>query len=1625
MFKYRRDAETATLNDVLRRTKVDREIQNELLYINKIKYDRSKRLAYRQRYAAKEIMNKEEILSIPVIYVYYRYMNDYYKNLLNGYLDNLDNMANVGRYSNHIRSYRSKYVYIDIFRMLEICELFAMYQFLSFDILDYLDGKKYLSGYQDVLSEELVTALLLTDDNKLLVEKLKNMVYETEGLIHFSSTLLRGMIISGQPDSIQMAKDLLETAKLSEGLRSAVIENIDLGSMDTYKCFLRYIRDENLIRFSSVKRAFLTFTGLEYDIEDSNIDMLGNYIIECLLENKLEEYLNSDNALKFYVGLYSMACYEFKDAEDYIFNNYDKLDSYKRSVAIYFMINCEMFVDSKFLTSALNTESNERAKMIILSNMPHMYFSTEDDKKSYVRAYCSALKSVDKKKRYSFFTNDDKKEFYANYTYIDVLRLVDEIDDLYEQAYELFDDYFSKYIYGFEIKEIKHPVVRDTILKAIGSNKSDIRSYAYEKIISLNLKLSYEECILLADFMKSKRSDTRKYISDLLSKTDEVNLLLTLLYLINDKNKNKRNAAIDILVDNEDKLKNHEKYTELLNSIDRNNFDESYYDKISSIMQIEDTEEKAFVEEEIIPINKLSYDRNVIDEFLNYDFSTLISYANEAYEKFLTHKGEEIEILYYDNSRAKIRAAFDFNTIKLLDYSSLESRNYYKNYSFYEDFLYLVDKISVKDIFMYKFILYFVDAYARAIGSEWDNNDAMINYFIKNKYFLDIRKMIYNVDQDVHVKLDNFDIVLDILISYMKEEKKISVFDEINHFLLNIYGYFLVKEQKRLAGNKSPSFFYNNDKPVAIEGEYKFAKTLFSQFPFVSRYMIDKINVFDDYNYLYDIVNNMYVIYDKVLAPFDYDILFKLVEEGVMSKNHLYKILSDTRKLNNRYSSSSYAKEYLSSICREVKNAKASKLKEEMYLECIKYMLDIEIERTEKDTEYSEVLMSCNYFKGADVFMRTLSKMGKMTFVRGYSWGVSGKKESFSNIIANTYVEDSFSQEEFDKLVEKYKISDKKILEACMYNLRFIEYAEKYLNINGLKKAAYYFKAHTNDLISEHDKKIIRRYSDIDFSDFANGHMDLRWFKESYTEIGKENFELLYSAAKYMCDGAKHKRAQYFADAVNGNLKISEVEARINDKRNQDMILSYGLLPLRGNRENAALKRYKVLQNFLKESKQYGAQRRQSEALKVSISMKNLALNFGIDVTRFTWLMEAKLIEKFSKYFSPHEVDEIIIYLDISNPKNPDIVVEKKGKRLKSVPAKYNKNAYVKEIKEIKKEIKDQFIRSKKSLENAMINEDIFTYEELLEISKHPVIRSIMNRILFICDERIGFFHDNKLIDFSGNGYVLTDTSTLRIAHAYDLHANDWILWQKYLLDKNIVQPFKQIFRELYIMTEEEKKYDGYTNRFAGYQISSRKMLGIMKSRGWVVNEYDGFEKINHKSNIRVDLYAYADWYTANDVEQPTIEEVVFCDNKSSKTMDMNSLSPILFSETMRDIDLLVSTAYVGGIDVKTNHSTIDMRKRIIEHNMNLMKIENYSLGDNFITINGQYHNYSMHIGSGIIHIEGKGMLPIFPVHAQQRGQIFLPFVDDDPKTSEIISKIILLARDKEIKDPSILMHLR
>ena len=603
---------------------------------------------------------------------------------------------------------------------------------------------------------------------------------------------------------------------------------------------------------------------------------------------------------------------------------------------------------------------------------------------------------------------------------------------------------------------------------------------------------------------------------------------------------------------------------------------------------------------------------------------------------------------------------------------------------------------------------------------------------------------------------------------------------------------------------------------------------------------------------------------------------------------------------------------------------------------------------------------------------------------------------------------------------------------------------------------------------------MIARFTPLEVDELNDGAFDRTWFTEVYERLGDKRFQLIYKAAKYISDGAKHTRARKYADAALGKYDEPELMAEIEAKRNKDLLMAVGILPIEN--EEQIKDRYMFLQKFKKESRQFGAQRRASEAAAVSTAMRNMAINAGYqDVTRLTLRMESLVVQGMREYFQPHEVGEVTVWLEMEDGGKCAVICEKNGKQLKSVPAKIKKNEYVLALMDAKKQMAEQSRRTKAMLEDAMESQEEYTWAEIRGMLENPVIHDMVAALVFKVAEPDGVKAEldnaadsimsgaNELYDSKNvvlgfatedgfNTFVatsigdadiadtvskstennsskktglnlmnLSDDTKLTVAHPFHMYmAGKWHDIQKYVFDNKIVQPFKQVFRELYVKTEEEMNME-HSLRYAGNQIQPKKTLGCLRSRHWVADIEDGLQKVYYKENIVAQIYALADWFSPADIESPTLEWVVFSDRKTGKNMRIKDIPDIIFSEVMRDVDMAVSVAHAGGVDPETSHSTVEMRKAIAEFTMPLFRLTNVTFTKNHAVIEGKRANYTVHLGSGVVHQEAGPMINVLPVHSQRRGRIFLPFVDDDPKTSEVLTKILFFAEDNKIKDPYIL----
>lgn len=713
----------------------------------------------------------------------------------------------------------------------------------------------------------------------------------------------------------------------------------------------------------------------------------------------------------------------------------------------------------------------------------------------------------------------------------------------------------------------------------------------------------------------------------------------------------------------------------------------------------------------------------------------------------------------------------------------------------------------------------------------------------------------------------------------------------------------------------------------------------------------------------------------------------------------------------------------------------------ELYSELIPLVLSVELKRGEKATPFSGYIHQIQVIYGIDYMIQILTALGKDPLQRGYSYYSSNseRRTVLSHLLKICMPKPEESAEDLRAALKGTDITKKRLVELAMYAQQWIPMIEEYLNIPGFASTCYYFMAHTSERFDEQVTSVIAKYTPLSPEELGDGAFDIHWFFEAYGHVGEKNFKLLYDAAKYSSTGAAHGRARKYADAALGKVEKDTLKSEINAKRNKDLLMSLPLLPLDGTKsqkEAELLDRYQFIQKYKKESRQFGAQRRASEGRASQIALQNLSVNAGFtDVTRLVLRMEGKLVEQSQSYFDWQPVEEIELKISVDENGKSSLNCRKDGKNLKSVPAKYKKNETVKKYQEMNKQLKEQYSRTKQMMEQAMEDGTDFEVWEFLELRKNPVVRPIVEFLVvklsdhgngpISADGKMGFLTEDGIEDDSGNVTPVKPDGKILIAHPFDLYASGhWHEYQRLLFERKIRQPFKQVFRELYLKLGEELEKTE-SRLFAGNQIQPQKTAGTLRGRRWVADYEDGLQKVYYKENIVACIYAMADWFTPSDIEAPALEWVAFYDRKTGQPKKLKEIPDVIYSEVMRDVDLAVSVAHAGGVDPETSHSTVEMRRAIAQCNLDLFKIRNVRLEGSHAMIDGKLGRYSVHLGSGVVHQIGNSMLFVVPVHSQHRGRIFLPFIDDDPKTAEIMSKILLFAEDTKIKDPSILEQIR
>ena len=1606
------------------------------------------------------------------------------------------------------RMVRSSNYYNHIDFLFELFEDLVDLNFLNLDIVTVVKGEYDHDGIYGLYNPYLI-AYEIDNKNKELIDLIKGALGSQKSKIDLNYSIMQAIFISNNKELLELTGKLLLAAKLQEGVRQEICENMDRGLQENFEYMFKIIYDNNLIRFSSVKRALATWTGLTRD-ESDDISKFGKKELEII--NKLianpkyeDELLKSDDNVEVYLALWNKAARDIKEAVEamekllksskyhikllisYYLDIIENKD-YQREIAK--KVIKEYSKDNKNIVEILACYLDFAIGYIYPSHFKDDIKSGKLNPKTYFKDKKEALEFFDILEN-AFSLMKEKSKFFDpcifpwNIESIDTEKISTTLLFI---AILYPDDILKNKVMGY-IKEIdtwnrgcflevlfekpSNKEQKDFIITML-SDRTSAGITAYEIAKDNNLVKEYPREI--EDLLRLKNADTRKNLIDLLMSQDKKELLISIDNLVSAKNENKRLAGLDIL--------------NLANSKQKPLYDKKEVKNLVTKISSPTDAEKILIEN--LSDKKKKESENTLSKLYNTEYKLDLPYEIKEVEKLSKTIKKNKKSEYIIENSLNIKKIFTKSTDELFKIIKKLSELYVKNEDYEYMCFYTKEYILLRDGFSITKDVNNVPYNERQKLSNYPLEDVWKDFYkneIKDfstlwqlytldynssinennvKEYQDFYKKILDVDiTELRAKLKKANLkyvfsknyyndtgyvleIIDMLYKEYSKENKDYLFEIGKVFTSYVLENFEAKDIVEQKERYNKEIYYNVSVYNRYSGvQYLFAKAIdYLEFyndekafteSFVLRYNLDKkIEKYINENLKDCEIGGA----TKAFGLRNYAIasILKIAEKDLIYK-YVLELDNEVAKEINVYGFSEldgFMDNYRNILAKK-EDKKIATLNQFMLNDALKviydegrkivdYVVQNELKRGDSPTIYSKALNRIYRIEGIDYLVQILQALGKETLDRTsyyYGSGYDSKKGVLSHLLKVCYPTEKDNSKELAKKLKGTDITEQRLVEVAMYASQWLEIIESYLGWKGLASGCYYFQAHMSD-IDVNKEGLFAKYTPISIEDLKEGAFDIDWFKSAYKELGEKKFEMLYDSAKYISDGAKHSRARMFADAVNGKLNLKETEKKIEDKRNKDLVASYSLIPLLKDKQKDALHRYQFLQKFLKDSKQFGAQRRASEAKAVNISLENLSRNMGYsDVTRLIWNMETALINEMKEYFEPKKLDDVDVYIKIDDLGQSEIIYEKAGKELKSLPTKLKKDKYIEAIKEVHKNLKEQYRRSRKMLEEAMEDGTEFYGYEIENLMTNPVIAPILKSLVFKMGNDLGYYVDKKLKSAKKKSVAVKDDSLLKIAHCFDLfESGEWATYQKDIFDRELKQPFKQVFRELYVKTVDEKGRDK-SLRYAGHQVQPAKTVALLKTRRWIIDGQEGLEKVYYKKNIIAKIFALADWFSPADIEAPTLEEVQFFDRKTFKPILIDDVPDLIFTEVMRDIDLVVSVAHIGDVDPEASHSTIEMRKAIIEFNCKLFKLKNVTFTENHALIKGERAEYSIHLGSGLIHQKAGSAINVLPVHSQHRGRVFLPFIDDDPETAEIMAKVLLFAQDDKIKDVFILEQIK
>jgi len=414
------------------------------------------------------------------------------------------------------------------------------------------------------------------------------------------------------------------------------------------------------------------------------------------------------------------------------------------------------------------------------------------------------------------------------------------------------------------------------------------------------------------------------------------------------------------------------------------------------------------------------------------------------------------------------------------------------------------------------------------------------------------------------------------------------------------------------------------------------------------------------------------------------------------------------------------------------------------------------------------------------------------------------------------------------------------------------------------------------------------------------------------------------------------------------------------------------------------------------------------------------------------------------------------------------------GKPAKAAPS-HIKKTFPKEVRSVAslaKELEQIYLAQRTRLESSFLLPRGMPVAHWRQyFVEHPLLGFLGRRLIWIFrndegSERSGIWSGKEVIDSSGNPVDFGAAQAVRLWHPLASDPAEIQRWRERIFAAKIRQPFRQAFREFYIVTNDERQTKRYSNRFAKVLMRQHQFANLCRARGWdyrlMSANFDGanvptkkFDSWKMRVEFYVDIPSDRDGSLLESAmgEQSGAGINLFIGSdqvrfyREGREIAIDDVPAILYSEVMRDVDLFTSVSAVGGdetwadqgdrgtgifsegFNVQELSGLIELRRETLSLVLPHTPIhDRCKIHKTWLEVRGQLGMYRIEFAwGGAMLVADTGFrrlkIPIKVLDAVSLDFSAIP-VELDYRTETILRKAYVLADDWKIESPELIQQL-